>query len=378
MEGSEKPMAGVKLVNVTMKYGGLIAVNNISFECQEGEFFTLLGPSGAGKTTTLELIAGIKTPTKGQVFIGDRMVNDLSPDERDVAMAFENYALYPHFSVYDNIAFPLRAPRRKGELSRGQEKERVYEITNLLGIGELLERKPQQLSGGQKQRVSLARAMVRRPMVYLLDEPIAHLDAKLKISARSTLKQLAHKLGITILYVTHNYREALGLSDRVLAIRKGTIEQIGTPEEVYESPASDFVARLVGDPPINLVDGAVVNEDGKAFFQGDDFRFLLKQELLSKLEGASWEEDGKRLVRIGIRPKNIRISSERLSDTSFQLPVYVVVREAKSSIVTFELTHNFFQAVVNNGVHLKVGEKVWVEIDQNNLYFFKKSVALTK
>jgi len=374
----KKPMAGVKLVNVTMKYGSLIAVNNISFECREGEFFTLLGPSGAGKTTTLELIAGIKTPTKGQVFIGDRMVNDLSPDERDVAMAFENYALYPHFSVYDNIAFPLRAPRRKGELSGGQEKERVYEITNLLGIGELLERKPQQLSGGQKQRVSLARAMVRRPMVYLLDEPIAHLDAKLKISARSTLKQLAHKLGITILYVTHNYREALALSDRVLAIRKGTVEQIGTPEEIYESPANDFVARLVGDPPINLVDGAVVNEDGKAFFQGDDFHFLLKQEVLSKLEGASWEEDGKRLVRIGIRPKNIRISSERLSDASFQLPVYVVVREAKSSIVTFELIHNFFQAVVNNGVHLKVGEKVWVEIDQNNLYFFKKSVALTK
>ncbi len=371
-------MAGVKLVNVTMKYGSLIAVNNISFECREGEFFTLLGPSGAGKTTTLELIAGIKKPTKGQVFIGDRMVNDLPPDERDVAMAFENYALYPHFSVYDNIAFPLRAPRRKGDLSGGQEKERVYEITNLLGIGELLERKPQQLSGGQKQRVSLARAMVRRPMVYLLDEPIAHLDARLKISARSTLKQLAHKLGITILYVTHNYREALGLSDRVLAIRKGTVEQIGTPEEIYESPVNDFVARLVGDPPINLVDGAVVNEDGKAFFQGDDFRFLLKQELLSKLERASWEEDGKHLVRIGIRPKSIRISYERLSDASFQLPVYVVVREAKNSIVTFELTHNFFQAVVNNGVHLKVGEKVWVEVDQKNLYFFKKSVALTK
>jgi ABC-type sugar transport system ATPase subunit len=372
-------MAGVKLANITMKYGGLVALNNISFECPEGEFFTLLGPSGAGKTTTLELIAGIKKPRRGQIFIGERMVNDLSPDERDVAMVFENYALYPHFSVYENIAFPLRAPRRKEELTQSQKKERVYEIATLLGIDELLERKPEQLSGGQKQRVSLARAMVRRPKVYLLDEPIAHLDAKLKASARSTLKQLAHKLGITILYVTHNYREALGLSDRILAIKKGVIEQIGSPEEIYESPASDFVARLMGDPPINLVDVEIVSEDGKVFFQADrDFRFPMRQGLLPQLEGTSWEEDGKRMVRIGVRPKHVRVSSQKLSDASFQLPVYVAVREAESSIITFELTHSFFQAKVDSSVHPKVGENVWVEIDKDNLYLFRKSIQLTK
>ncbi len=372
-------MAGVKLENVTMKYGSLVALNDVSFECPEGEFFTLLGPSGAGKTTTLELIAGIKQPTEGVIYIGDRVVNHDAPEERDVAMAFENYALYPQFTVYDNIAFPLRAPRRKGELSSAQEKERVHDITSLLGIEEYLDRKPQQLSGGQKQRVSLARAMVRRPKLYLLDEPIAHLDAKLKISARSTLKLLANQLGTTILYVTHNYREALGLSDRILAIRKGCVEQIGTPEEMYESPETDFVARLMGDPPINLVDVEVVSENGAVFLQSESFfRFPLKKEHISKMEKAAWEKDGRKMVRMGVRPKNVHISREKRSEEAFQLPVYVTVREANTTVITFELTHTLFQGFVDNGSRMKVGDKVWVDIDQKGLYFFKRSVELIK
>ncbi len=371
-------MAGIKLENVTMKYGSMVALNNVSFECPEGEFFTLLGPSGAGKTTTLELIAGIKTPHSGRIYIGDRLVNDIPPEERDVAMAFENYALYPQFTVYENVAFPLRAPRRKGELTSAQEKERVNEITTLLGINEYLGRKPQQLSGGQKQRVSLARAMVRRPLVYLLDEPIAHLDAKLKVSARSTLKYLANQLGITILYVTHNYREALGLSDRVMAIRKGVVEQIGKPEQIYESPASDFVARLVGDPPINLID--VVIEDGANGLHLDagEFRIPLDKKLADRANEAAWEKDGKRAVRIGIRPPYVRTFSEKPSEAAFQLPVYASVREAKSTVVTFELSHCFFQAMLDTSVHFKPGEKVWLEINQNKLYFFKETVQLTK
>ena len=372
-------MAGVKLENVTMKYGNMVALNNVSFDCPEGEFFTLLGPSGAGKTTTLELIAGIKQPTSGQIYIGNEMVNHFTPEDRDVAMAFENYALYPQFTVYENIAFPLRAPRRKKELTPNQERERILEITTLLGIETYLERKPQQLSGGQKQRVSLARAMVRRPQAYLLDEPIAHLDAKLKISTRSTLKQLAHQLGTTILYVTHNYREALGLSDRIMAIRKGNVEQIGTPEQMYETPATDFVARLMGDPPINLVDVEIVSEKDRVFLQaGGLFRFPVNKGLLSRMEEVSWEEGGKRMVRIAVRPKNVKISTERLSDNAFELPVYVTVREAKNTVVTFELAHNFFLGLVEHGLRLKVGDKVWVEIDQNGLYFFKRSVELTK
>jgi len=372
-------MAGVKLENVLMKYGGLVALNYVSFECREGEFLTLLGPSGAGKTTTLELIAGIKKQVEGHIYIGDRNVDDLPPHERDVAMAFENYALYPHFSVYENIAFTLRSPRRKEKLSEEQIRERVDEITTLLGINELLDRKPQHLSGGQKQRVSLARAMVRRPDVYLLDEPIAHLDAKLKVTARSTLKQLAAKLGITIIYVTHNYREALGLSDRVLVLRNGDVEQIGDPRELYHHPVNDFVARLISDPPINLVDGEVMRENGQVFFQaGQDFRMPLRSDLVAPMEEMIRQEGGKDLVRIGVRPQNGTVSNDRKSEASFQLPVYVMVREAESAMITFELSQTFFQVQMNTGVHYNDGDMVWAEIDQDHLFFFPKTVELKK
>jgi ABC-type sugar transport system ATPase subunit len=372
-------MAGVKLENVLMKYGGLVALNHISFECREGEFFTLLGPSGAGKTTTFELIAGIKQHLGGHINIGGRRVDDLPPHERNVAMAFENYALYPHFSVYENIAFTLRSPRRKAKLSEEQIRVRVDEITTLLGISELLERKPQHLSGGQKQRVSLARAMVRRPDVYLLDEPIAHLDAKLKVTARSTLKQLAAKLGTTIIYVTHNYREALGLSDRVLVLRKGNVEQIGDPRELYHHPASDFVAQLIGYPPINLVDGEVMRENGQVYFQaGPDFRIPIRSDQVGKMEKALWQEDGKDMVRLGIRPQNVSISNSKISEAAFQLPVYVMVREAESAMITFELSQTFFQVQVNTGEHYNDGDMVWAEIVQDHLFFFPKTVELKK
>jgi multiple sugar transport system ATP-binding protein len=372
-------MAGVKLENVTIKYGSLVALDNVSFECKEGEFFTLLGPSGAGKTTILELIAGIKQPAKGTIYIGNRVVNHDPPEERDVAMAFENYALYPQFSVYENVAFPLRAPRRKAELTADQERERVEEITSLLGIKDYLHRKPQQLSGGQKQRVSLARAMVRRPRLYLLDEPIAHLDAKLKISARSTLKKLAYQLKITILYVTHNYQEALGLSDRILVLRSGKVEQIGAPRELYETPATDFVARLIGDPPINLMDMQVVRDGGQVFLQADDTaRFPLKPDLIPRMEQVAWQDDGKEMVRLGVRPNHVVVSKEKTSPESFKLPVYVSVREAKSTMVTFEFTSCFFQGMAENGMRSKVGEMVWVTLNQDSLLFFNPSVECVK
>jgi ABC-type sugar transport system ATPase subunit len=372
-------MAGVKLENVLMKYGGLVALKHISFECREGEFFTLLGPSGAGKTTTLELIAGIKQQLEGNIYIGDRRVDDLPPHERDVAMAFENYALYPHFAVYENIAFTLRSPRRKEKLSEEQIRARIEEITTLLGISELLDRKPQHLSGGQKQRVSLARAMVRRPDVYLLDEPIAHLDAKLKVSARSTLKQLASKLGITIIYVTHDYREALGLSDRVLVLRKGKVEQIGDPRKLYHHPANDFVARLIGDPPINLIDGEIISENGNIFFQAEqDFRLPIRSDLVEQMEKAVRQEDGKRFVRLGVRPQHVTVSSAKKSGAAFKLPVYVMVREGASAVITFELSHTFFQAKMDAGAPYNDGDIVWADIDQNNIFFFPKTVELKK
>jgi len=371
-------MADVRVVNLTKRYGRHTAVNNINFNCEDGKFFSILGPSGAGKTTTLELIAGIKKPDSGRIYIGNRLVNDLPPQERDVAMAFESYNLYPHFSVYENIAFPLRAPSRKEKLSPKEERKKVEEIAALLGIEDLLDRRPQHLSGGQRQRASLARAMIRIPKVYLLDEPISHLDAKLKVSARTTLKKLANKLRITIIYVTHDYREALGLSDRIMILNKGVNEQIGTPEEVFFSPSSDFVGRLIGDPPINLVDGAVIKREGKHFFKAqDDFAFAIRDDLVSSMEKVIWEEDGRPNVRVGIRPQHVKLSNKMISDNSFQLPVYAIEHKVGSSIVTFEMKGNLLIAQVEKG-SCDTSKECWLEFDQDHLHFFKKSFALSK
>ena len=371
-------MANVRVENLTKRYGRHVAVNNISFGSNDGEFFSILGPSGAGKTTTLELIAGIKKPDSGEIYIDNHLVNDLSPQERDVAMAFENYSLYPHFSVYENIAFPLRARCRKERLSPREERKKVEEIAAVFGIDDLLDRIPQHLSGGQKQRVSLARAMIRIPKVYLLDEPIAHLDAKLKVSARATLKILANKLGVTIIYVTHDYREALGLSDRIMVLRKGVVEQIGTPEEIFSSPSSDFVARLIGDPPINLLDGEIIKKEGRTFFNvQDELTFSIREDLVDLLEKDTWEENGRSKIRIGIRPRHVKLSETKVSDNSFQLPVYAVEHKADASIVTSELKDTFLIAEVPRGAWDPSG-KCWLEFDQNHLHFFKKSFNLSK
>lgn len=372
-------MAEVRVNNLTKIYDEIVAVNNVSFHSSDGGFFTILGPSGAGKTTTLEMIAGIKEPDEGEIYIGDLLVNDVSMQDRDVAMAFENYSLYPHLKVYDNIAFPLRSPARKEKLTREQEKEKVQEIADLLGIGEFLDRNPKQLSGGQKQRVSLARAMIRKPQVYLLDEPIAHLDAKLKVSARTTLKRLATKLGITIIYVTHDFKEALSLSDHIMILRDGCVEQIGTPDEVFNSPASDFVGRLVGDPPMNLIDGELIIKDNKTFFKaGDDFSIQLSEELESKAALVKRDEGGRVWVRIGVRPFNIKLAKEKISDNSFQLPVYAIEHEAESDIVAFELEEAFLMVKSEGRANMEISENAWLEFDQENIHFFNKTLELTK
>ena len=372
-------MAEVKLENVTKVYGRKLAINNVSFSCKEGEFFTIIGPAGAGKTTTLKMIAGIEKITSGTIYFNERPVNEMPPQERDVAMAFELYNLYPHFSVYDNIAFPLRAPARGEKLSRKEERQKVEEVADFLGVTELLDRKPVELSGGEKQRVSLGRAMIRKPQVYLLDEPIAHLDARLKFSTQTALKKLASQLGITIIYVTHDYREALALSDRVAVLRKGVIEQIGTPEEVYSAPATDFVGRFIGEPPINLIDGEVVTKDKKTFFKaGDDFTIQIRDELVGEMEKAVRQEDDKRKVRLGIRCARIKVAKEKISDNSFQLPVYAVIHEARSTLVTFELKDTFLQAKIEATVDYGMSEKVWLDFDQGYLLFFEKTFEIGK
>jgi multiple sugar transport system ATP-binding protein len=372
-------MAHVRLEDVTKLYGTKTAVNNVSFDCKEGEFFSIIGPAGAGKTTILKMVAGIEEITSGTISFDNRPVNELPPQERDVAMAFETYNLYPHFSVYENIAFPLRAPRRTKSLSPKQEGQRVEEIAHFLGIIPLLKRRPTELSGGEKQRVCLARVMVRKPRVFLLDEPIAHLDARLKFSTQTALKKLSGQLGTTIIYVTHDYREALGLSDRVAVLRKGVIEQIGTPEDVYHTPSTDFVARFIGDPPMNLIDGEVITRDQKTFFAaGDDFTIQLQRALRASAEEAARQEGDRRPVRLGIRSSHITVSRERISDNSFQLPVYAIARSPQGPLCTFELRDSFLQANIREGVLYDMSEKLWVDFDQDHLLFFVKTMEISK
>ena len=245
-------MAVVETRNLTkvFKEGELGAVNQVSMATNEVEFLVFLGPSGSGKTTLLRMIAGLETPTSGEILIGGRVVNQLSPRERRIAMVFQSYALYPHLNVYKNIAFPLKAQN----VPREQHRQKVEWAAGLLGIGKLLDRKPRELSGGERQRVALARAIVREPEVFLLDEPLSNLDAKLRASAREELEQFHKSVGTTTIYVTHDQVEAMAMGDRVVVLHQGVVRQIGTPKEVYEEPADTFVATFLGSPPMNLLE----------------------------------------------------------------------------------------------------------------------------
>ncbi|MEO8055539.1 MAG: ATP-binding cassette domain-containing protein [Acidobacteriota bacterium] len=244
-------MAVVETRNLTkvFKQGELGAVNDVSLATEEGEFLVFLGPSGSGKTTLLRMIAGLETPTSGEILIGGQVVNHLSPRERRIAMVFQSYALYPHLTVYKNIAFPLKAQN----VPKDQHDKKVQWAAGLLGIGRLLDRKPRELSGGERQRVALARAIVREPAVFLLDEPLSNLDAKLRASAREELEQFQTRVGTTTIYVTHDQVEAMAMGDRVVVMDRGRVRQIGTPADVYDEPADTFVATFLGSPPMNLV-----------------------------------------------------------------------------------------------------------------------------
>jgi multiple sugar transport system ATP-binding protein len=245
-----------KHISKVFKKGELGAVNDVNLQTAEGEFLVLLGPSGSGKTTLLRMIAGLEPPTAGRIFIGGNDVTALAPRERRIAMVFQTYALYPHLNVYDNIVFPLKAQK----IPKSQHKQKVEWAAGLLGIGHLLKRKPRELSGGERQRVALARAMVRNPSVFLLDEPLSNLDAKLRASAREEIENFQARVGTTTIYVTHDQVEAMAMGDRVVVLNKGVVRQFGTPKQVYEEPADTFVATFLGSPPMNLLehDGCVV------------------------------------------------------------------------------------------------------------------------
>lgn len=294
----------VSVKNVVVKYGEVKALDGLEFETQDEEFFVLLGPSGAGKTTTLKVIAGLQSIESGEVFLDGKPMADVPPNHRPVGMTFESYALYPHFTVFENLANPLRAPGRN--FSEAEIKTRVEKVANLLKIDQLLDRYPGELSGGQKQRTSLGRTMVRQPSVYLLDEPLTHLDAKIRFDLRLEFHRLEELQNSTTIYVTHDYVEALSLGHRIGIVNEGRIVQVGTPKQIYYEPIDITVARLVGEPPINLLDARIESADAQGIVHIPQVgaKIPLSAQLMTALEQAG----AARELTVGVRPRDIVIN----------------------------------------------------------------------
>lgn len=303
-------MAQVRIVNVEKKYGSFVAVPNQNLTIEDGEFLVLLGPSGCGKTTTMRMIAGLEDITRGDIFVGDERVNDKPPKDRDIAMVFQNYGLYPHMTVNDNMAYPLKL---RGQ-SKAERNARVMEVAKKVELEELLHRRPSELSGGQRQRVALGRAIVRTPSIFLMDEPLSNLDAKLRVSMRAELKHLHHELGVTTVYVTHDQMEAMTLASRIAVMRDGRIVQLDTPKEIYSNPADLFVAGFIGSPSMNLIEGEVVG--GKFQAPGVSLRVDIADR-----------ED----VVLGIRPEDLQVSDGK---APIEGPVYALELTGDSTLVT--------------------------------------------
>ena len=288
-------MASVSFENVVKQFGDVKAVNNLNIHVADKEFLVLVGPSGCGKTTALRSLAGLEEITSGNIKIGDRIVNDVAPKDRDIAMVFQSYALYPHLSVYDNMAFGLKLRK----VPKDEIKRRVNEAADVLGIQDLLDRKPRQLSGGQRQRVAVGRAIVREPQVFCMDEPLSNLDAKLRVQTRTQIAALQRRLGTTTVYVTHDQVEAMTMGDRVAVLRFGKLQQFASPNELYDRPANAFVAGFIGSPAMNLVDLPVTAEGVKI----GDSTLKLERDDLGKLSDAGLSE-----VTFGIRPEQLELS----------------------------------------------------------------------
>ena len=294
-------MADVQLVHLSKVYdNGVVAVNDLNLEIGEGEFVVLVGPSGCGKTTALRMVAGLEEISDGEIRIGGKVVNDLPPRERDIAMVFQNYALYPHKTVYENLAFGLRMRK----VPKDEQKRRVEEIARVLGLADMLKRRPAQLSGGQRQRVAMGRAIVREPKAFLMDEPLSNLDAKLRVQMRAEIARIQQALRVTTVYVTHDQVEAMTMGHRVAVMRDGVLQQVDTPQHLYDAPMNLFVASFVGSPPMNLFEATIVQENGRISCRVGQVELELPSDVVAQRPALA-EYEG-RSVAIGIRPEDVR------------------------------------------------------------------------
>ena len=357
-------MAEVTLTNVTKRFGDFTAVDDLSMVIEDGKFTVLVGPSGCGKTTTLRMVAGLEEVTEGEIRIGARVVNRVPPKDRDIAMVFQNYALYPHMDVFNNMAFGLKLRKRP----KAEIEQRVQEAADLLGISDKLKSKPRELSGGQRQRVAVGRAIVRNPSVFLFDEPLSNLDAKLRVQMRTELEELHHKLQTTTIYVTHDQVEAMTLGDRIAVMKDGVIQQYASPQQTYDTPSNQFVAGFIGSPAMNFLHASAANEDGRTVLSGEGFRLVLPPE-------RSLAELPDRVI-LGVRPEDL---AGPVQDPADAVTFDVTVKEqlGYTLLVYGYVEESLIVASLDPHSAIEVGQTVHLGVNLNTLHVFDPETAQT-
>ncbi len=365
-------MANLSLKNIYKRYsGGVVAVSDFNLEIEDKEFIILVGPSGCGKSTTLRMIAGLEEISDGELYIDGRLVNEVAPKDRDIAMVFQNYALYPHMTVFENMAFGLKLRK----MPRDEIKRRVHEAAQILDIEHLLDRKPKALSGGQRQRVALGRAIVREPKVFLMDEPLSNLDAKLRVQMRTEIGKLHQKLQTTFIYVTHDQTEAMTMGSRIVVMKDGIVQQVDSPMNLYNTPANKFVAGFIGSPQMNFIDAKLTREDDDAFLSFGASKIKLAAEKVAAIPAEYFGKD----VTMGIRPEDLH------DDEAFIASAADSVIDAKVEITEMMGAETYlyllvegvaFTARVNPKSTSKLGDTIKIAIDPNKIHIFDKDTEL--
>ncbi|WP_018922129.1 ABC transporter ATP-binding protein [Salsuginibacillus kocurii] len=349
----------VRYENITKQFGETPVLENLNLTIHDGEFLVLLGPSGCGKSTALRMLAGLEDPTSGEIYIGNQPVTDMEPKERDISMVFQSYALYPHMSVFENITYPLKIRK----VSKAERKKQADRVAEILEIGNLLKRKPKELSGGQRQRVALGRSLIREPNVFLMDEPLSNLDAKLRVHMRGEIKRLHTELGITSVYVTHDQTEAMTMADRIAIMEGGHLQQLAAPNEIYNKPTNKYVGGFIGSPAMNFVKGRYKGKEDRLDF--DVFDFPIDHEWREIFERELSGDD----LYLGVRPEDVQVSTTP-QPGAVKGEVYVVEPLGKEMITIVRVGDHTVMACIEPDVDIEMNQEVWLQFKNHKLHMF--------